>query len=102
MINLFFNQFSYIDCMLHIHIFKNFQQKKTENEQALKFLKSRLEFIDNLEGITKIEELIKGVLTGNIFDWGAQEVAAIMESTNFSFEEAQKKIPGKLTIYLFY
>lgn len=57
-------------------------------------MKNRLEFIDNLEGTAKLEELIKGVLTGNIFDWGAQEVAAIMESTDFSFEEAQKKIPG--------
>lgn len=74
------------------------QQKKLENEQALKFFKNRLDFIDNLEGTAKIEELIKGVLTGNIFDWGAQEVAAIMELSNFSFEEAQKKIPGTYII----
>lgn len=34
------------------------------------------------------------MLTGNIFDWGAQEVAILMETTTFCFEDAQKKIPG--------
>ena len=74
----------------------HFQQKKQENVQALKCLQHRLEEIDNLEGSEKIEELIKGVLTGNIFDWGAQEVATLMETTSFSFQDAKKKLPGKL------
>lgn len=41
-----------------------------------------------------MEELIKGVLTGNIFDWGANEVALLMENSKFSFKDAQTKIPG--------
>jgi len=70
-------------------------QKKQENEQALKHLKDRLNIIDNLEGTAKLQELIKGVLTGNIFDWGAQEVAVLMETTNFSFKDAQKNIQDR-------
>lgn len=77
-----------------VSFFSLFKQKKQENEEALKYLAARLDVIDNLEGTAKLEELIKGVLTGNIFDWGAQEVAVLMETTKFSFEDAQKKIPG--------
>lgn len=38
-----------------------------------------------------------GVLAGNMFDWGAKEVASLMETTDFHFEQAQKKIPGNST-----
>ena len=54
-----------------------------------------------MEGIAKLEALIRGVLIGNIFDWGAQEVAALMESTNFCFEDAEEKIPGSFNIHFF-
>ncbi|OXU21386.1 hypothetical protein TSAR_006573 [Trichomalopsis sarcophagae] len=80
-------EFDFPDPYLH--------QKKLENEQALKHFKSRLDEIDALEGNAKVEELIKGVLTGNIFDWGAQEVATLMETTEFSFKDAQEKIPER-------
>jgi uncharacterized protein with ATP-grasp and redox domains len=80
----------------HIELRLIFQQKKQENEQALKCLKSRLDLIDNLEGSAKLEELVRGVLIGNIFDWGAQEIATLLERNNFSFEDAKKKIPGIL------
>ncbi|XP_011501587.1 PREDICTED: pantothenate kinase 4 [Ceratosolen solmsi marchali] len=72
-----------------------FHQKRQENERALKCLESRLDLIDSLEGSTKLEELIRGVLIGNIFDWGAQEIATLLEQNNFSFEDAQKKIPER-------
>lgn len=71
--------------------------KKNENEEALNFLEQRLDVLDKLAGAEKISDLILGVLAGNIFDWGAQEVADIMESTKFRFEDAQNKIPGKIT-----
>lgn len=79
------------------------QQKKTENEEAFKHFRERLVTIDNLDGREKTEELVRGVLTGNIFDWGAKEVATLMENTNFSFRDAQLKIPGShLFTKLFY
>ncbi|XP_014217722.1 pantothenate kinase 4 [Copidosoma floridanum] len=80
-------EFDFPDPYLH--------QKKRENEQAFKHLKSRLENIDNLEGTAKLEELVRGVLAGNIFDWGAQEVAALMETSNFTFEDAQKNVQAR-------
>lgn len=52
--------------------------------------------IDKLEGKEKIKALIRGVLSGNMFDWGAQAVATLMETTDFGFTEAQEKIPGTL------
>jgi len=42
--------------------------------------------------------LILGVLSGNIFDWGAKDVAKLLETTDFGFKEAQAKIPGKLVL----
>lgn len=75
------------------------QQKKKENDEALCFLKSRITALDKLEDEEKIKALILGVLGGNMFDWGAKEVAILMESTDFSFEEAQAKIPGKNKIF---
>lgn len=71
-----------------------FQQKKLENEEALKHLQNRLTTLDKLDGTEKIKALILGVLAGNIFDWGAKEVAVLMETQNFSFEDAQSKIPS--------
>ncbi|XP_063984374.1 4'-phosphopantetheine phosphatase [Diachasmimorpha longicaudata] len=71
------------------------QQKKKENEEALAYLKARLEFLDALEGEEKVKALIAGVLSGNMFDWGAKEVADLMESSTFGFEDAQSKIPSR-------
>ncbi|XP_043466840.1 4'-phosphopantetheine phosphatase [Leptopilina heterotoma] len=80
-------EFDFPDPYLH--------QKKKENDEALMFLKSRITTLDKLEDEEKIKALILGVLGGNMFDWGAKEVAILMESTNFSFEEAQAKIPDR-------
>ncbi|XP_015524756.1 4'-phosphopantetheine phosphatase isoform X1 [Neodiprion virginianus] len=80
-------EFDFPDPYLH--------QKKNENEQALQHLQERITAIDQLEGSAKVEALIMGVLSGNMFDWGAKEVAAIMETTDFGFKEAQSKIPGR-------
>ncbi|OAD56075.1 Pantothenate kinase 4 [Eufriesea mexicana] len=80
-------EFDFPDPYLH--------QKKKENEEALKHLKNRLMVIDKLEETEKIKALILGVLSGNMFDWGAQAVATLMETTDFGFAEAQSKIPGR-------
>ena len=70
------------------------QQKRKENEEALRHLHERITVIDKLEGVEKIKALILGVLSGNIFDWGAKDVAKLLETNDFGFEEAQAKIPG--------
>lgn len=75
--------------------FSYLQQKKKENEEALRHLHDRITTLDKLEGAEKIRALILGVLSGNIFDWGAKDVAQLLETTDFGFEEAQTKIPGK-------
>ena len=36
--------------------------------------------------------LVSGILAGNVFDWGAKEVAALMETSNFGFQEAMEKL----------
>lgn len=59
-------------------------------------MKDRIIVLDNLDGIEKLRALILGVLSGNMFDWGAKDVATLMETTDFGFKEAQEKIPGKL------
>uniref|UniRef100_A0A8D9BB08 4'-phosphopantetheine phosphatase n=1 Tax=Cacopsylla melanoneura TaxID=428564 RepID=A0A8D9BB08_9HEMI len=42
------------------------------------------------------EELIYSVLAGNIFDWGAKEVAAILENDQpFQFTHAREKVPDR-------
>lgn len=38
--------------------------------------------------------LAEGLLAGNVFDWGAKEVAALMEAKNFGFKEAMAKLQG--------
>lgn len=39
--------------------------------------------------------LAKGLLAGNVFDWGAREVVDIMEAQDFGFAAAQEKLQGK-------
>lgn len=73
-----------------------FQQKQFENEQALKCLPSRLQHLDAIKDITELYlELAQGLLAGNVFDWGAKEVAEIMQKGEFKFEDAQEKLQGK-------
>ncbi|XP_076656688.1 4'-phosphopantetheine phosphatase [Halictus rubicundus] len=80
-------EFDFPDPYLH--------QKKKENEEALKHLKERLAVLDKLEGAEMTKALILGVLSGNMFDWGAKAVATLMETTDFGFAEAEAKIPGR-------
>lgn len=69
-------------------------QKKLENQASIKKLSSRLEYIDQIvDTRTKWTEIIKGVLAGNMFDWGAQAVAQILENdADFGLEEALEQI----------
>lgn len=67
------------------------QQKKFENENALKMLKDHLKYLDSLEWKERQEVLIRGVLAGNVFDWGAKEVVELMEA-GLGFKEAAGKL----------
>ena len=64
-----------------------------ENECALKLLSDYLNHIDSLSWDCKQEALIRGILAGNVFDWGAREAAQLMEG-GLSFKEAGEKLQG--------
>lgn len=65
-----------------------------ENDKALGLLGKRLQYLDSLEWFLRQETLVTSVLAGNMFDWGAREVADLMENTDFGFHEAHRKIQG--------
>ena len=72
------------------------QQKQFENEHSLKYLGARLDQIDRICcHQEKLLELAKGLLAGNVFDWGAKEVANMMENEDFSFSDAQNKLQSE-------
>ncbi|CAG2057763.1 unnamed protein product, partial [Timema podura] len=71
------------------------EQKQQENEKALRLLSKRLQWLDGLEWSPRQEALVTSVLAGNMFDWGAQEVAQLMENTDFGFYEARAKIQAR-------
>ncbi|XP_068218382.1 4'-phosphopantetheine phosphatase [Palaemon carinicauda] len=70
------------------------QQKKLENENALKLLGDHLTFLDTLEHDERQEVLVRGVLAGNVFDWGAKEVVKLMED-GLGFKEAADKLQAR-------
>ncbi|XP_076453588.1 4'-phosphopantetheine phosphatase-like [Babylonia areolata] len=68
------------------------QQKQQENEGALRQLADHLKFLDSMSGDSLQLALAKGLLAGNVFDWGAQEVRRLLETGTFSFLDAQEKL----------
>ena len=72
------------------------QQKQREYEAALKKLGARLQQLDGLEAADRQLSLARGLMAGNVFDWGAKEVATMMESQQLGFEEALNKLQGML------
>ncbi|WAR27475.1 PANK4-like protein [Mya arenaria] len=72
------------------------KQKQFENEHALKYLTGRLQDLDGIEDAqTRILELARGFLAGNVFDWGAKEVADIMEKGEFQFKDAESRLQDR-------
>ncbi|KAL5005498.1 hypothetical protein ScPMuIL_018954 [Solemya velum] len=68
------------------------QQKQMENEAALKGLKDRLIYLDGLPLNERQLALACGLLAGNVFDWGASEVAILLETGTFCFAQAEEKL----------
>ena len=62
--------------------------KQEENAAFLKLLPDHLKYIDELPWEARQEALIKGILGGNIFDWGSSAVVKINEDTKIDFREA--------------
>ncbi|KAK7089960.1 4'-phosphopantetheine phosphatase-like [Littorina saxatilis] len=71
------------------------QQKQQENETALKQLPAHLTLLDSQSGKDLHLSIAKGLLAGNVFDWGAQEVRKLLEAGNFSFMDAQEKLQDR-------
>ncbi|KAH8008911.1 hypothetical protein HPB51_007567 [Rhipicephalus microplus] len=67
-------------------------QKRLENEAALRLLPSRLSQLDAMEWRERQEALVTGLLAGNVFDWGAKEVARLLNSGDFGFSEARSHL----------
>ncbi|XP_025079563.1 pantothenate kinase 4-like isoform X2 [Pomacea canaliculata] len=68
------------------------QQKVQESELALKQLSGHLSYLDTLSGISLHIQLARGLLAGNVFDWGAKEIRELLETGHFSFKDAQNKL----------
>ena len=68
------------------------KQKQLENKAALSLLPSYLEKLQSMEFKDRHEELALGFLAGNVFDWGAKEVALLMEADKMDFEAAKKHV----------
>lgn len=70
------------------------RQKCKENDVALAALSARLDHIDAIKDErSKWIELCRGVLAGNMFDWGAAAVTKILENhADFGLKEALDKI----------
>ncbi|KAL3282218.1 hypothetical protein HHI36_005412 [Cryptolaemus montrouzieri] len=69
-------------------------QKQKESNLAFKQFRSRLDYVDSVEPFNdKWLEIIKGVLAGNVFDWGSKTVSDILEkSPDFGLNEAMDTI----------
>ncbi|KAK7602808.1 hypothetical protein V9T40_006782 [Parthenolecanium corni] len=70
-------------------------QRQQENEFALMSLKERLDELDAMDTKERHKDLIISFLAGNIFDWGAKEIARMLETNTFGFNEAKAKVPER-------
>ncbi|XP_053546322.1 4'-phosphopantetheine phosphatase [Bombina bombina] len=67
--------------------------KQKENDIALKYFQRVIKSLDSLGWEEKQFALVKGLLAGNVFDWGAKAVSEVLETDPaFGFEEAKKKL----------
>ncbi|KAF5270484.1 hypothetical protein FQA39_LY08362 [Lamprigera yunnana] len=69
-------------------------QKEKETTAAFTQYEDRINQIDSIDDFyLKWEELAKGLVAGNLFDWGAKAIADILEECNgFGLNQAMQKI----------
>ena len=68
------------------------KQKQLENRTALALLPAHLAKLAVMDWQQRQESLALGFLAGNVFDWGAKEVALLMEAGKLDFEAAMAHI----------
>ncbi|XP_052864917.1 4'-phosphopantetheine phosphatase [Anopheles cruzii] len=90
------NLLNIIESALKMHGFDDpwKEQKAIENNASVSLLKQRLHQLDALAcDREKWTEVVRGVLAGNMFDWGAQAVTKILETNNsFGLQQALDRI----------
>ena len=69
--------------------------KQEENEAAILELPARLEFLHKLPWEERQAELIRGILGGNIFDWGSSAVVKMNETKQLDFQAACDLVQGR-------
>jgi len=63
---------------------------------ALEAWDERIEHLDKLSPQSRISELVWGVLAGNVFDWGAEAVAKLLDGPgSFGFQEARDSLQSR-------
>ncbi|XP_066908231.1 4'-phosphopantetheine phosphatase isoform X1 [Halyomorpha halys] len=71
------------------------KKKQHENATAIKELVATLNCLDSLDYDEQLMELVKYLLAGNMFDWGAKEVAKLMIAGKLNFHQAMDKLPER-------
>uniref|UniRef100_A0A8C9TXA3 4'-phosphopantetheine phosphatase n=1 Tax=Scleropages formosus TaxID=113540 RepID=A0A8C9TXA3_SCLFO len=70
--------------------------KQKENDVALKYFQKVVMSLEKLSWEQRQFALVKGLLAGNVFDWGAKAISDVLESDpEFGFEEAKRQLQGK-------
>ncbi|XP_032904017.1 4'-phosphopantetheine phosphatase isoform X3 [Amblyraja radiata] len=70
--------------------------KQRENDVALKHFQKVVRNLDSLSMEERQFALVKGLLAGNVFDWGAKAVSDVLETNSaFGFEEAMKRLQAR-------
>uniref|UniRef100_A0A672MVY4 4'-phosphopantetheine phosphatase n=1 Tax=Sinocyclocheilus grahami TaxID=75366 RepID=A0A672MVY4_SINGR len=67
--------------------------KQKENDMALKYYLKVVKSVEELSWEQRQFTLAKGLLAGNVFDWGAKAVSDVLESDpEFGFEQAKQQL----------
>uniref|UniRef100_A0A8C1RUK0 4'-phosphopantetheine phosphatase n=1 Tax=Cyprinus carpio TaxID=7962 RepID=A0A8C1RUK0_CYPCA len=67
--------------------------KQKENDMALKYYLKVVKSVEELSWEQRQFNLVKGLLAGNVFDWGAKAVSDVLESDpEFGFEQAKQQL----------
>ncbi|XP_051529227.1 4'-phosphopantetheine phosphatase-like isoform X6 [Myxocyprinus asiaticus] len=67
--------------------------KQKENDMALKYYLKVVKSVEELSWEQRQFALVKGLLAGNVFDWGAKAVSDMLESDpEFGFEQAKQQL----------
>uniref|UniRef100_A0A8D3B675 4'-phosphopantetheine phosphatase n=2 Tax=Scophthalmus maximus TaxID=52904 RepID=A0A8D3B675_SCOMX len=67
--------------------------KQRENDMALRYYQKAVKSLEQLSWEQRQFALVRGVLAGNVFDWGAKAVSDVLESDpEFGFDEAKRQL----------